>query len=214
MGVAAVFDEEEVRLLLAGSSEDLAKGLRLIDRQLRLKLSKWLRHRFPGLTSSELSECWSELLEGIYRSVRSGGFDVDKPLLPFVCTILRRRAIDKLRRNDDGPEVLEQIGYALRDTSVGAKWRMLNEAARGEVHEQIMAAIAPLPEKQRVVVQAYADGYPKTEEDVGELVRLVSERTRKPETVVAVKSSLREGLKKVRERLDRRGYGLADSGEE
>jgi DNA-directed RNA polymerase specialized sigma24 family protein len=214
MAIAETFDEEEVRLLLAGDEDELAHGLKLIDQEYRLKLSGWLRTRFPGLTSSELSDCWQDTLTAMHKTISKGGFDLDRSVLPFVCTILRRRAIDTVRRVQSAKNVLEQIGYALPDTQTAAKWRLLSEAQRPEVREAIRQATCRLPEKQRIVVQAYVDGYPKTEEDWGELVRMVSERTGQSETLVSVKGSLREGLKKVREHLCRNGYGLGGNGEE
>ncbi|MDB5340069.1 MAG: hypothetical protein JWN70_5688 [Planctomycetaceae bacterium] len=214
MDVNTAFDEEEVCLLLAGTKAELARGLQLLDREYRRKLSYWLRQRFPGLTAEELADCWVEALAGAYRTISTRGYDLNKPLRPFVCTILRRRAIDKVRRTTSNKDVLEQVGYALRDTQAGAKWRALNEVQRGEIQDKVRQATASLPEKQRIVMQAYVEGFPKTEEDTAELIRLVSERTGKPETRVAVTSSLREGIKKVQERLHRSGYGLGDNGEE
>ena len=214
MSVNATFDEEEVCLLLAGDKAELARGLRLVDLEYRLKLSSWLRERFPGLTAEELVDCWAEALAAAFKTISTRGFDLSKPLRPFLCTILRRRAIDKIRRKTSNQDVLEQVGYALRDTQAGAGWRALSEAQRAEIQEKIRQAVAPLPQKQRIVMQAYVDGYPKTEEDTGELVQLVSERTGTLETRVAVTSSLREGMKKVRENLRRAKYGLGDNGEE
>lgn len=207
------FDEEEARLLLDGSEEEVNQGLSLIDRHLRKGVAGWVRERFPGLSAEDLADVWAMTLAGIFELVRKGRFDCNKPLMPLICTIASARATDFTRRGTARDSVITAVGERLRDTRTGRQWQAFDQAERNEAMELIRAAIATLPRRQGEVFQAFVDHYPETD-DRTVLREKVSEATGREVTLVAARRALQEAFEKVRALLRRKGYDLEGRGEE
>lgn len=203
------FDEEYVRLLLNGSENEVREGVDLIHQHLRFGICGKIRERFPGLQSADLEEVWVDVIVGI---LEAKDFDPEKPLLPWLCTIAYRRAIDRLRRQDSGDRLVEAVGGFLRDTQVGGTWNELDPLERREVMELIRRAIGQLPTRQKLVMDVFVGDFPETA-SMPELQRLVSERTGKPETLAAVKRALQEARSKVRKSLEDKEYNFGKQGE-
>lgn len=203
--VGEAFDEVLVRAQLAsGDLAEVEQGLAEIDRALARHVMSFLRRGFPGVPSEDLADAWQETLTQTFQKASSGEFDGEKPLMPFLCTVARRRVIDFLRKRTSGDNVVQAIGEDLRETQVGAEWRALEPLMRNEVLDQVRGFVLTLPPKQRTVFQVFADGYPDTR-DMEVLRVRVGEVTGRPETLASVKRALQEGRDKVREFLDRNG---------
>jgi DNA-directed RNA polymerase specialized sigma24 family protein len=194
------FDEEAVRILLIGDSEEIGQGLNLVDRHFRMTMSGWVRSQFPGLSSADLADIWQETLSGLFKRVRQQQFDADQPLLPLLRAIARNQAISRTRRLKTDDQLLAAIAESLRVTEIGDRWSQLDELVRRETLECIRRHIRELPYKQRLVIQSFIGGFPETESM--ELLRQnVSKITGKEETLASVKRALQEARRKFRELL-------------
>lgn len=204
------FDEEEARLLLIGNASELNDGLERIRREYEERMMRWILRRFPGLDAPTAADVWAETLAAIWELVRDGKFDANKPLPPLLCAIGFRKATDRLRRRTTADAVLQAVGKDLTATNSGRTWRALDTPERQELQKLIRAEVAKLPPQQRVVFQAWLDGYPETKR-TSVLQEDVSKRTGRPETIASVKRPLEEALRKIREFLQRKGFGPQES---
>ena len=215
--VGTRFDDEEVRLLLLGGEQDHRVGLERIHQQLRDALCGAVRNRYPGLKSDDLAELWGKTMVEFYAKVRKGGFDPDRPLVPFLRRILLCRAADLCRCRTADERALAAVGQALRTSDTGRWWSATTQAERRELLELIRKAVGTLDGKQKTVMQVFVDQYPDTA-SMEYLRREVSRETGKEETLAAVKRALQEARTKVREYLRRKGlpqiYGVADERDE
>ena len=216
------FDDEEIRLLLAGSDIEVRKGMALLNERVQRIGAAWVKQRCPWLQSSDLPIIWAKALEELYAKVSqdkvSNTFDLDRPILPFLCTILQRRAIDTLRQRESEQkrhEVIEEhlqaVGKALQSTQTGRKWKSTSEGERKELRHAILQAIASLPERQRLVCGVHFAH--RGELSVQQLADKVALQTGTPETVAKIKGSLQAGRKKIRDLLERRGFPCGGSEE-
>jgi DNA-directed RNA polymerase specialized sigma24 family protein len=201
------FAEEDVRGLLAGTDEQIAEALALIDRHLRRRLCGWLRRRFPGLPADDLANAWAETLVGAWQAARARRFDPGRPLLPWLCHIANARAVDHTRRAASRAEALAAVGAALRASQAGRRWQLLGAGEREEVLGLIRAAIEDLPGQQRRVLEVFVAHYPETRSRAA-MLREVSRVTGRAETLAAVKRALQEGRRKVRAFLRGKGYAI------
>lgn len=212
MKEAARLDADEVSILLIGTEEEQNDAIRLIDKYLRFVISGIIRNVAIYLKSEEVQEVYQEVLLGLWRAARDGRYDADRPLLPFVFTIARCRAIDRIRRKSlrkrkIGNElVLDAIAGALADTKVGEAWGNIVSKNDGpRMMATIRKAIIRMPERQRQVASVMIDLYPE-EPSLQEIREEVCQRTGEDLTVLAIKSARREARKKIREELVRAGY--------
>lgn len=201
------FNEEDVRILLIGSREEVAEGLDRIHRGLREGISGWLRQHFPGLRAEDLADLWGQTLTNVWQVVRDGKFDADRPLFPWLCHIANARAVDWVRRKKAQDRLVESVASALARSQTGTDWSVLGVLQRREIMALIRQAVAELPTKQRVVMEVFVDNYPESA-DMETLQRLVSERTGQPETLASVKRALQEARAKVREFFQQKGYEI------
>ncbi|MCW8137409.1 MAG: RNA polymerase sigma factor [Planctomycetota bacterium] len=198
-------DEELVRAQLAsGDLGDIAEGLESVHKRLGRHVVSALRRQFPGATAEDLADLWQETLRDTFECARDGKFDGNQPLMPFLCTIARRRAIDANRRRTPRERVEQAVGEALRGSQTNAKWQAFEAQERNETLEEVRVYVQTLPHKQRIVFQEFMDGYPDTESM--EVLRVrVDEVMGEPQTLVSVKSALQAARDKVREFMARRG---------
>lgn len=201
----AKFDEDAAKILLLGGAEEINEGLSLIDREFGRALCGWIRHRFPGIPSADLGELWVDTLLGVFKMIKAGRFDADRPLVPLLVEIIWKRAADRVRRVQSSDRQLQAIADRLRETATGAAWNECAPSDRRKILEGIRNAIRPLPPKQKLVMEVWVDHYPDSESM--EFLRCeVSKVTGVEETLAAVKRALQEARGKVREWLTDRGY--------
>jgi DNA-directed RNA polymerase specialized sigma24 family protein len=204
MQATKTFDDERVRLLLAGNEAEITEGLQHIHDSLRDRLCGRARNFFPGFRPQELADAWHDTLTDVLRAAKNGGIDLNRPLEPLVWTILKNKVADHFRRSG---KLADAIGYAtrvLQNSARAAAWARKSADEQEMTFARVRAAIAGLPLRQRVIIQVYINNFERIE-TLEDLRDLVSAETGQPETVVAVKRARQEALKKVREVL---GDGL------
>lgn len=205
------FDEEEVCILLVGSSDEIAHGLDLINRHLREGMVGWLRQHFPGISPDDRAELWGQTLVNVLEAVRDKRFNADRPLLPWLCQIVKARAVDWVRRHKAQDRLLKAVALALAGTQAGQDWGSLDVLQRREIMALIRQSVGLLPGKQRAVMEVFVDNYPESA-DMDTLKRLVSEQTGQPETLASVKRALQEARAKSRDFLQQKGYEIGRRG--
>ncbi len=198
------FDPVIVAVQLVGISAEQEAGFTSLDKELQKPLVARLRQRFPGLTSEDLADCWQECLEGVWVAIQKQQFDQNRPLEPWVWTILYNRAASRLRKVTTVRRVLEAVGTTLAETELGGVWNQADPAERLECISEIRQAILQLPLRQRQVWQAFVDGFPETA-DLDVLCEHASELAKEPLTHASVKRAKQEGQKKLKEILAHKG---------
>jgi len=200
-----VFDEEGVKALLGGDDRSVAAALEAIARHLRDGLCAWLRRSFPGLSPEDLADVWQETLVGVLRAVREERLDLARPLVPWLCKVASRRAVDIMRRSATNESALAAVGERLSRSDSGARWSALSGDERREALELTLDHIRRLPAMQRAVLQVFSDHYPVTA-CMEVLRRRVGERLGRDVTLASVKRALQEGRRKLRDHLVQKGF--------
>ncbi|GAG15958.1 unnamed protein product, partial [marine sediment metagenome] len=121
-GEAAGLDAEEVSILLIGDKEEQDEAIRLIDRHLRRPIAGVIRQAAPSLRAEELRDACQDVIVAVLEAAREKRYDPDRPLLPFIFTVARRKAIDRIRKKSrkiGNTQVLDAIAETLADTKVG-----------------------------------------------------------------------------------------------
>jgi DNA-directed RNA polymerase specialized sigma24 family protein len=201
-------DENGIPLLLAGSEEQIADGLALIERLLRRRLCRWIRRRFPGMSAEDLGDAWSSTLVCVLQSVRSRRFATDQPIRPWLRKIVYARATDQTRRKTRQQEILKAACTTLC-TGPHLYGVPAVDATRKEFWDLVCAAIEGLPRNQRIVLEAFVDCFPETQ-SMETLRTNVSRVTGRDQSLPSVKRALQEGRHKVREFLSSRGFVPGD----
>jgi DNA-directed RNA polymerase specialized sigma24 family protein len=196
--------ENGIPLLLAGSEEQMADGLALIERLLRQRLCRWIRRRFPGMSVDDLGDAWGSTLVCVLQSIRGRRLPADRPVTPWLRKIMYARAADQTRRKTRQEEILKA---ARRIRRPGPQRHEVPpaEASREEFMESIGAAIKALPRSQRIVFEAFVACFPETQ-NMETLRMQVSRVTQREQTLSSVKRALQEGRYKVREFLKSKGF--------
>ena len=207
--------DEEIRLRLTGVNEtEIREGFTLLDKHLRDPICGWLRvNYYPGISAEDLADLWQETLAELLQEIRAGKYTGERKVFTDLCRIISTNAIDQRRRHKSRDKLMHAVGEALRGTQAGQKWKEADLVALREVQRLIREAAASLPERQRVVLEAFIANFPESQ-DMQELRRFTSELTGREETVASVKSNLREARQKLRGILRRKGYGPNKSGDD
>jgi DNA-directed RNA polymerase specialized sigma24 family protein len=215
-------DDEQIKALLAGESQAVAKGLTWIDHNYRYKISGLLRQRFAGLSAEDLAEVWQDSLVALYRMISQGTFRPEGQLAALLWTLAVRRGQDRLRRNATWHRPIDVLMHDLREPQLTEKWHALNALQRREAVELICDSIARLPPRQNLVWRVYVRHFPDSErlEFLTTEVRRALSADRSPSaaasgpdeslalTKKSVSSALFAGREKIREDLKRKGYDL------
>lgn len=122
---------------------------------------------------------------------RRDRYDVTRgPARPYLMTLARSRAIDRLRSHSARPEVRADSGWRVneQDSLAGRSPEPDESASQGETRVRIVAAIAELDVRQREAMElAYYEGLSHQQ---------IAERLGAP--LGTVKTHIRRGLKKLR----------------
>lgn len=162
--------------------------------------------------SHEISDVYQQVILELLVKIRDDTVERNRPLLPLVKIMAKRRATDHLRRKGHQPkrgldDVLEQLAEDPNSSDLNLRWRILDRLVQQEFRAALMEEISQLPYKQRVVAEARVNHYEESWEAIKEEVSRV---TGKQETVVAVKSAWRDALKTLRDRLTRRKFNFLE----
>jgi hypothetical protein len=149
-----------------------------------------------------------EALRAYDRDPAKSTFDPDKPLLPYLCTVAFRRAVDRLRKVRRHDEFVQAVGKALAETGLGRYWSGLSTAERQEIQGEALKAIAKLPPKERLVWGIFVDRFLETGERPSdqELHELVCQKDGPGHTFVSVKRALNNGRAAIRRHLEAKGF--------
>jgi DNA-directed RNA polymerase specialized sigma24 family protein len=206
----------QISLLLQSDGQGVRRALALADEHFRRPVAAVVRKSFPELPSEDLVDVCREAFLELCQSALDGRVDAQKSVFPLLCTMALRRATDLWRHRAVEhralSEVLGPIARALRGTGTGRRWQALDATDRKEVMQLIRTAIARLPPRQKLVMDAYVQGYPDTE-NMEALRQQVTGATGCEETVAAVKRALQEARQKVRAFLRDKGYDFGEGGQ-
>lgn len=129
--------------------------------ELKRKHSRLLMKIACGILKSpeDAEECVNDALYSVWNSIPP-----EKPekLLPYVCRITRRKAIDRLRYNSAAVRNAELLSEL--DECLPSAYSVQNEAERSELAAALNAWVKALPDKQqRLFVYRYFSMYPVRE---------------------------------------------------
>ena len=204
MQATKAFEDEHVRLMLAGTDAQQAEGLQQIDTTLRTRFCAGVRGFYPGLRSEDLADAWQQTLIALYQAAKKGEVDLDRPLLPWIWKVLRNKATDHTRRRTAFQGAIERVTHLLGNSQRAEAWNRKSPEEKADISARIRGAIGSMPPRQRAIIQVYLDNIDRID-SLEDLKEMVSAETGQVETLVAVKRARQEALKKVREVL---GDGL------
>ncbi len=125
--------------------------------ELKIKYSRLLMKIACGILKSpeDAEECVNDALYAVWNRIPP-----DKPekLLPYVCRITRRKAIDRLRYNSAAVRNAELLSEL--DECLPSGYSVENAAERSELAQALNAWVKALPDKQqRLFVYRYFSMY-------------------------------------------------------
>jgi DNA-directed RNA polymerase specialized sigma24 family protein len=207
----AVIDETDIVLKLIGSTREREEGLDLAFKKHGETVFRYVVHIAPGLPTDDQKEAVQRAFLALHKEAAEPDFDLDKPLLPFLFTVAKWRAIDFLRsyirhrdfaeKLDDNDHLAEEVARSLGGTDIGFEWKLAvsQERAR-EIQERFRAMVPGLPKVQRAVAQAMADALPGDLKD-NEVADAIYALTGSRPTVVQVRSAREQVRLKFQEIL-------------
>ena len=182
-----------------------------VDARFRIRCCAYLRNKFPGLGSEDLADAWVDTLAALYSKLSHNGTEsslesgvslkesVDA-IAPLIWTISFRRAVDRLRQQTKYANALAEAANEIRNSISVSREEELRDLIR-----RVRKETERLPEKQRIVMQELIRGYPDTTQ-MAVLRDAVAKVTGNEDTTIgAVKRSLNESRKKLRELLNVKG---------
>jgi RNA polymerase sigma factor (sigma-70 family) len=197
--------DEEIRILLIGNENEQNQAIYLIDKYLRKAVFYEIRKSALSISPDDLLDVYQEVMLNMCQVAREKRFDSDKSLLPFVFTIARRRAYDRVRKNtakkENEEKLLNEISQSLQGTEVGEAWKVVAQKNDGQrMLKVIQQTIVSMPFRQRQVAEII---YERLPEKVGvqEIQNEIQQKTGEPVTAVSVKRAMQEVRKKIYKQL-------------
>ena len=134
------------------------------DPVVRAQIRPAYRSAYRLLTGLEDAEDLVQEAFGVALA-NIGRFDLARPFAPWLYRIVVTRGLNRFRGR--ARHVLEVLPHDL----VSSEPDPLDHAERGEVGQAVQAAMAALPERQRLIVQLFEiDGF--TSEEIGTMLEL------------------------------------------
>ena len=192
-------DETEIVLKLIGTDREREEGLSLAFKKHGQTVFRYIVHLAPGLPTDCQQEAVLEALRALHRMAGEPDFDADRPLLPLLFTLAKRKTIDQLRRFvprrefeerlEDEADLAAEVARRLIGTDIGAEWRLAASLERArEIQDRFRALIPTLPPVQRLVAQVMADALPGDLKD-NEVADAINALSGQRPTVVQVRSA-------------------------
>lgn len=215
MTVTEPTSEEDLASLLP---EEPELFIQLLFNDYRKILAACIGKHGRGLNVQDIKDVLQKTLIEVWNKVRQPDFDPNRPLR-MVFRIATCRAIDarrkKLRLKKLGTnetDITDLIIADMERTNLASDYRYAGEEEKGQLHQLLPDIVAELPERQRLAVNAFLECYEEIR--VKNKHRLVAEAMSRASgevvDVAAAKSALREGLKKVKSELARRGIKFVE----
>ncbi len=192
MQLTQALEDQEIRRLLQGDENDLELAFTQVDAQLRRRFVKGARDRLPGLPPEDLADAWQGTLKALLQAVRSGRFQANRELIPWLWTIFLRKAVDGLRRS----KRLASLAIRARARAGGVAAAGVDPEEREAVLARIREAVDALPLRQRTVLRVFLDQYPATR-DCRVLQEQVSTVSGREETAGSVRRALEEARRRI-----------------
>jgi RNA polymerase sigma factor (sigma-70 family) len=189
-------------------------GIRCLDSDFRERILRYIKRVGRGFFDiHDMLDVYQETLIGVLERARQDGFDPYRSLR-MVLTIARNRGIDLLRQrghriNLDEDAILDAVAADTKGSDLFRQWRLhVFPAEASELREILLAFIATLPERQRIVAQCFIDNYEvfRARDTYRPLANAVGAITHVTESVAAVKSEWRYARERIIAELNRRGY--------
>jgi DNA-directed RNA polymerase specialized sigma24 family protein len=189
-------------------------GVQCLDSDFRERILRYIKRVGRGFFDiHDMLDVYQETLIGVLARARQDGFDPCRSLR-MVLRIARNKATDLLRQrghriNLDEDAILEAVVADTKGSDLILQWRLhVFPAEARELREILLAFIATLPERQRIVAQCFIDNYEdfRARDTYRPLAEAVSAITHVTESVAAVKSEWRYAREKIIAELNRRGY--------
>lgn len=199
----------ECQIGLLGNVQEQNDASRKLYSRYREALMSYVCRKFGFLSEADAADAVQQTFIEIWRQVGSGTLDLNEPLKSWMFTVVRRRAIDIMRRNrpyihqDD--EVAGAIGDALSNTKVGEAWKKAQRQnwAR-EIEAEFREFVPTLPARQRLVASVMADFLPDW---MGpqEISQEIYKRQSQKMTILEIKGAKQALMQKFQELLSKRG---------
>lgn len=215
MSVTEPTSEEDLASLLP---EEPELFIQLLFNDYRKKLAACIGKHGRGLNAHDIKDVLQKTLIEVWDKIREPDFDPERPLR-IVFRIATCRAIDarrkklrlkKLGKNET--DITDLIIADMERTNLASDYRYASEEEKGQLHQVLPDIVAELPERQRLAVNAFLECYEEIR--AKNKHRLVAEAMSRAYgevvDVAAAKSALREGLKKVKSELARRGIEFVE----
>ena len=207
---------ETINIYLIGDEQEIAEGMRLIDDHLREKIVSIIRKRALSARKDDLFDIYQEVLLGIYKIAQEGKYEPDKKNLEgLIYKIASNKAIDWLRekfaqkrkRDTDRDVLIESVAEIIRDSNIHEAWEYANQKEKRKLLLKTIRNLIPkLKHRQRQVAEIIKENFPNVF-NIPDIKKQILKLYGEDVTAVAVKRARQEVLSKIKESLDRSGYG-------
>ncbi len=189
-------------------------GIRFLDSECRERILRYIKRVGRGfLDYHDQLDAYQETLIAMNARAQRAGFDPCRSLR-MVLTIARNKAIDLLRErghriNLEEDAILEVVAADTKGSDTLSQWKLrISPAEARELKEILLAFVATLPGRQRIVAQCFIDNFEdfRERDTYRPLAEAVSAITGTTESVADVKTVWRYVREKIIAELQRRGY--------
>lgn len=192
-------DEEIIRLSLMEESPDFESVIEQIYHLTKNDVAAFLRKKHSFFTSDDRGSVASVAYIELDKMLRERKVDLNRPIPPLLFTIVKRRAIDLVKkRNSKKEKVLEFKETDFMDTLTAHDWVKKQKSGDAEeIREKIREYIANAPPLTKAVGEALlhlAPPSPSPEDLKNEVDRILGKPTTGP-SVSSTLSRLRRDLK-------------------
>jgi len=207
-------DLETIEIYLIGDEKEIAEGIRLIHSHFRDKIVGIIRKKALSANEHDLRDIYQNVILSILECCRKGKYNPDaQKLESFVYTIAYRRAVDWIREKCGLQEEYNSdlLVDATQEIIAGSKyneyWQKAQvEKKRSLVLETIRKLIPKLRHRQRQIAEVIIQDFPILYE-ISDIKKQLLKRYGEDVTTVGVKRARQEVINKIKESLERSGYG-------
>ncbi|MBC8468133.1 MAG: hypothetical protein H8D56_01565 [Planctomycetes bacterium] len=207
-------DVETINILLIGDEKDIAEGIRLIHAHYREKIVWIIRRKALSAQKHDLSDIYQNVILSILECAKKGNYDPDaQKLESFIYTITYRRAVDWIREKHGIIEehntdlLVEATQEIISESKYNEYWQKAQiEEKRILIFETIRNLIPRLKHRQRQIAEIIIENFPNLFE-ISDIKKQLLRQYGEDVTTVAVKRARQEVINKIKESLERAGYG-------
>lgn len=195
-------DDQLILALLHGGNAEQRRGIDLINASYQAGVCATARRRFPGLSPTDLADCWEEAVGDLVCRAVARRVDGRKPLWGLLRWLLRCRCTDAFRRRAGGVPLSAVTGEPVCPATNGPLAGLLGS----DLFELVWEAIDDLPGRQRQVWSVKVQlGFNASPREIAHAIWAIDGEVLAPEVV---RHAVDEGERKIRDYLRRKGYDL------